>query len=506
MVRGSLSAAVVLSALMAAPAAMGQQANLRFALADDADALDPHLNRSAVGVAILVAMCDRLVWLDNELNFQPELATDWSWSADNKTLRMNLRRDVKFHDNTPFNAEAVKYNLERAMTLPETQRRDDTAAIDRVAVVSEYTVDIHLKAPNAAQLAKFAERIGMMMSPTAARAAGTNFARNPVCAGPFKFVERVAQDRVVVERFADYWDKANIHLDRVTFRIIPDGTVRLANLQAGDVDVIMRLDPSDATAVERNNRLKLVPIDTLNYESLVINVANTPRGNHPMGRDVRVREAFELALDRKAIVDVAFAGRYVAGNQFVAPGTPYYNPANPMPARNVARARQLLREAGHTAPVPFEILVPNRPLSVRVAEMIQAMTNEAGFDTKLRVVEFATTLNMTDAGDFQAWGPIGPQNANDPDAVTFMSLHTIGSRNVGKYSSPAMDKLMELTRTETDPAKRRIAFQQAAAEMAKDRSLIYLYHQRPLFATNVRVQNIRAAGDGYMLFKGMRMN
>jgi peptide/nickel transport system substrate-binding protein len=237
----------------------------------------------------------------------------------------------------------------------------------------------------------------------------------------------------------------------------------------------------------------------------VINVAQTARGNHPMGRDPRVREAFDLALDRQVIVDVAFAGRFVAGNQFVVQSSPYYSASMPMPKRDVAKAKQILREAGYTQPVPFEITVPNRPTTVRAAEVIQAMTNEAGFDTKLKVVEFATSLNLTDAGDFQAWGPIGPLTANDPDAVTYMSLHTSGSRNVGKYSNPEMDRLMEATRLESDPEKRKAIFQQAAALAAQDRAVLYLYHPRFLFAHATRVSGFAPIGDGYVFLRGIKL-
>ena len=492
-----------LAGAMTDPAAA--QTNLRVGLSEDPDALDPHLNRSAVGVSVMISLCDSLLTQDSQLNFRPMLATEWAWADSNRTLNLTLRRNVTFHDGTPFNAEAVKANIERAMTLPESQRRDDAAAIDRVEVTGEYTVAIRLKSAFAPLLAKLAERLGMMMSPRALREAGANFARNPVCSGPFRFVERVAQDRIVIERYPGYWDAGNFHIDRVTYRVIPDGTVRLANLQAGGLDIIERVEPTDAAQVTGNQRLRLQPVDTIGYLSLVINMANTARGNHPMGRDPRVREAFDLALDRAAIVQVAFEGRYPAGNQPVVPGSPYYNPQIPIQPRNLERARAILREAGYTQPIPFEITVPNQPSAVRVAEIIQAMTNEAGFNTQLKVVEFATSLNLTDAGDFQAWGPIGPLFANDPDAVTYMSLHSTGSRNVGKYSSPEMDRLMEATRTESDPDRRRALFHQVAQLIARDRAVIYLYHPRFLFAMSSRVTGFEPLSDALFLLRGVRL-
>ena len=497
--------ALALATSLLATSALAQQTNLRIGLADDPDALDPHLNRSFIGVSVMISLCDRLIAQDANFNFIPQLATAWTWSPDNLTLTLTLRQGVTFHDGTPFNAAAVKYNLDRAMTLAESQRKDDAASIAGVEVVNPTTVAVKLKTPFSPLLSKFADRLGMMMSPKAAQESGTNFARNPVCAGPYKFVERVAQDRIVFDKYAGYWDSAAFPIDRITYRIIPDGTVRLANLQSGGLDIAERLDPTDAEQVQANPRLKLLPVDTIGYQSLVINVANTPRGNHPMGRDARVREAFDLALDRKTMVEVAFGGRYIAGNQFVAPGSVYYNNDLPIPPRNLERAKQILKEAGYTQPVPFEITVPNRPAIVRVAEIIKAMTDEAGFDTKLKVVEFATSLNLTDAGDFQAWGPIGPLTANDPDAVTYMSLHTTGSRNVGKYSSADMDRIMDATRTESNPDKRRQLFLDAAKVIAKDRTVIYLFHQRFLFAQTQRVSGFAPIGDGFLLVRGTKL-
>ena len=503
MLRPLLKASVIALALAVTSAASAQDVHLRFGLADDADALDPHLNRTSAAETILNALCGRLIYLDRNMQFQPGLATEWIWSDNGRTLTLTIRNGVVFHDGTPVNAEAVKYNIDRAINLPGSGRRADLTAIDNIEVNGNKVV-IRLKEASAPLLAKFAERTGSIISPKAAEAAGTNFGRNPVCSGPFKFVERVAQDRVVVDQFPDYWNKAQYFIDRITFRVIPDDTVRLANLQSGDLDIIERLSPSDAATVEKSAQLRVLAADVLNYQSIVVNLGNKKVDN-PMGSDPRVREAFELALDRQAINDVAFMGRYIAGNQPVAPTSPYYDPSLPLRPRDPAKAKQILKDAGYTQPVPFELLVPNRPLAVRVAEMMQAMEAEIGIDMKLKVVEFATTLSMTESGNFQAWGPIGPQNANDPDAVTYMSLHSSGNRNVGKYANPEVDRLANLTRTETDPDRRRKAYQDLAHAISQDRAVIYLYHQRPLFALNKKVTDVDVSGDGYLIFRNMKL-
>ena len=479
-----------------------QAAELRYGLPDDPDTLDPHLNRSAAGIAVLTAICERLLVSGEGLKVEPGLAQSWEWSDDGMTLTLKLTPDVQFHDGTPFNAAAVKYNLDRAMTFPTSQRKDDIGSIAEVSVVDDLTVAIRMKTQDVSILAKLAEKAGFIIAPSAAEAAGENYGASPVCTGPFKFVERVAQDRIVVDKWPEHRNADAYKLDRITFRIVPDDAIRLTNLQAGDIDLMERLDPSLADQVQADSALQVLAFDTLNYQSLVLNMRGAA-AEMPMSKDIRVREAFDLAIDRQAIVDVAFAGRYVAGNQFVPPSNPYYSKASPIVPRDAEKAKQILADAGYTSPVPFTILVPNRPLAVRVAEMLQAMTTEAGFDTKLNVVDFATTLNLTDAGNFEAWGPIGVTNANDPDAAFYVALHSTGNRNVGKYKNEAMDELVSRSRTELDPEKRTEIIHQIGDIIVKDKTVIYLYHVRPLFAARSNVSGVHATGDGFVLFDGI---
>lgn len=477
-------------------------AELRYALPDDPDTLDPHLNRSAAGIAVITAVCERLLVSGEGLKVMPGLAQSWEWSPDGMVLTLKLTPNVKFHDGTPFNAAAVKYNLDRARTIPGSQRKDDVGTIAEVTPIDDLTVAIKLKSPDVSVLAKLAEKAGFIISPTAAEAEGDKFGSKPVCTGPYIFTERVAQDRIVVDKWADYRNADAYKVDRITFRIVPDDAIRLVNLQAGDIDLMDRLDPSAAAQVESDSALQLIQLDTLNYQSLVLNMRGAA-AELPMSKDVRVREAFDLAIDRQAIVDVAFAGRYVAGNQFVPPSNPYYSLASPVVPRDVEKAKKILVDAGYNSPVPFTLLVPNRPLAVRVAEMLQAMTNEAGFDTKLNVVDFATTLNLTDQGNFEAWGPIGVTNANDPDAAFYVALHSNGNRNVGKYNNPEMDKLADASRREIDLQKRIEIVHKIGDLIVKDKALIYLYHVRPLLAARSNVHGIHATGDGFLLFDGV---
>ncbi len=232
-------------------------ADLRIALNSDADMLDPDQSRTFVGRIVYASLCDKFIDITPELKMIPQLATSWSWSDDGKTLTMELRKGVTFHDGEPFNAEAVAYNIKRSMTLPESKRKFEFTPVESTEVTGEYEIKFHLKNPDATLMAQLADRGGIMISPKAAEAKGTNFAANPVYSDPFKFKERVAQDRIVLTKFDKYWNADQIHFDSVTLLPILDTTVRLANLRSGDIDMLERLAATDIASTKADSKLKV---------------------------------------------------------------------------------------------------------------------------------------------------------------------------------------------------------------------------------------------------------
>src|SRR5215470_18373540 len=232
------------------------QSNLRIGLAEDPDVLDPSLGRTYVGRIVFASICDKLFDIDAKMNIVPQLALSHETSADGKTVTIKLRPGVKFHDGEAFDAAAAKYSLDRHLNLKGSFRKTDIGSVESVEVVDPLTIALHLKAPFSPLLAQLTDRAGMMVSPKAAEAAGDKFGLHPVCAGPYKFVERVQQDRIVVERFADYWNKDRTFIDRITYLPIVDGTVRLANLRSGGLDLIERVLATDIKSVRDNPRLR----------------------------------------------------------------------------------------------------------------------------------------------------------------------------------------------------------------------------------------------------------
>lgn len=494
----------LLALALLASAAIAQAQTLRIGLAEDPDALDPTLARSFVGRVVFAGLCDKLFDIDEKLNIIPQLATSYSWSADGKALTMKLRQGVTFHDGEKFDAAAVKYNIERHKTLPGSNRRGELAPVTSVDVIDPSTVRLNLSAPFAPLLAQLTDRAGMMVSPKAAQAEGEKFAAHPVCSGPYKFVERVPQDRIVLERYANYWNKDAIHFDKVIYTPIPDATVRLANLRSGQLDFIERVAPSDMEKIRAEKKLKTASITEIGYQGITINVGKSDKAKaSPLGRDPRVREAFELSLDRQGLVQVVMDNEAIVGNQWVPPNNPWYAKNVPIPKRDIARAKQLLKEAGVPNP-SFTLLTTTASDAQRIALVVQAMAREAGFDIKIQTSEFATSLNMADKGDFEAY-VLAWSGRPDPDGNLYSFDVCKQPLNYAGYCDAQTDKLIDESRQARDPAQRKKIFEQVAARVLKDRPIVYLYHRKWLWAFNPKLTGVREVPDGLLRLQGLKM-
>ncbi len=494
---------VAFAALLAAAPAVSQT-TLRIGLAEDPDNLDPTTAGSYVGRIVLATLCDKLFDIDEGLKVIPQLALSHETSADGKTVTIKLRPNVKFHDGEPFNAEAVKFTLDRHMTMQGSFRKAELQQIDSVEVADPLTVKLNLKAPFSPLIAQLTDRSGMMVSPKAVKDAGDKFVNKPICAGPYKFVERVAQDRIVVERFADYWDKGRIHIDRVIYRPIQDSTIRLANLRSGDLDIIERLLATDIPTVRGDAKLKLVARVGLGYTGLTFNLGNGDRAKNPIGQNAKVRQALDWAIDREAINKVVFNGEFTVGNQWSSPKNPYYIEKVPVPKRDVAKAKALLKEAGVTTPLKLEVMVPNGPDTKQVAELIQSMAAEAGFELTLRVTEFATSLAEGQKGNFQIY-LIGWSGRTDPDQNVINHLGCNTPFNWGKYCDEKTQAALTEARTFSEPAKRKAGYEKALAQIEADKPLIYLYHDARLFAHTAKLEGYRQPADGLIRLQDMKL-
>src|ERR1700759_3174424 len=311
-------AAAMTALLLSFQAGAFAQTTLRIGLAEDPDILDPTMARTYVGRIVFASFCDKLFDIDEKLNIVPQLALSYSTSDDGKEVTIKLRPGVKFQDGEPFDAEAAKFSLERHQTMQGSFRKPELASLDHVEVVDPLTVKLVLKSPFSPLIAQLTDRAGMMMSPKAAKAEGDKFGLHPVCAGPYKFVERVQQDRIVFEKFADYWNKDNVFIDKIVFLPIVDATVRLANLKSGGLDLIERVLATDIKDVRADPKLKLTTAIELGYLGLTINIAND-KSKGALSQSEKVRQALDLSIDREALNQVVFNGEVTPGNQWGSP-------------------------------------------------------------------------------------------------------------------------------------------------------------------------------------------
>jgi peptide/nickel transport system substrate-binding protein len=496
-------AATAVALLVSLSAGALAQTTLRIGLAEDPDMLDPTLGRTYVGRIVFAAFCDKLFDIDEKLNIVPQLALSHETSADGKEMTIKLRPGVKFHDGEPFDAEAAKYSLERHLTFPTSFRKPELATVDHVDVVDPLTIKLVLKTPYSPLIAQLTDRAGMMVSPKAAKEAGDKFGLKPVCAGPYKFVERVQQDRIVFEKFADYWNKDNVFIDKVVLLPIVDATVRLANLKSGGLDLIERVLATDIKTVQADPKLKLATAPDLGYLGLTINI-NNDKSKGPLGQSEKVRQALDLSIDREAVNQVVFNGEFTPGNQWVSPAHPYYQKAFPVRGRDIAKAKALLKESGASLPVSIDYMVPKGAENEAVAQVIQSMAAEAGFDLKIRVIEFATSFKQAQAGEFQVF-QINWSGRIDPDGNSYIFLHTKAPQNDGGYSNAEADKLMEDARLVTDPAQRKALYEKMTKIVLNDEPLIYLYHRKLLIAHTTKLEGYKQMPDGLVRVIGLKL-
>jgi peptide/nickel transport system substrate-binding protein len=495
-------AATTAALLLTLGAGVQAQTTLRVGLAEDPDVLDPTLARTYVGRIVFSALCDKLFDIDEKLNIVPQLALSHETSADGKEVMIKLRPGVKFHDGEPLDAEAAKFSLDRHLTMQGSFRKPELAALDHVDVVDPLTIKLVLKRPFSPLITQLTDRAGMMVSPRAAKEAGDKFGQHPVCAGPYKFVERVQQDRMVFEKFADYWNKDNVFIDRVVFLPIVDATVRLANLKSGGLDLIERLLATDIKDVRADKRLKLATALELGYMGLTVNTGND-KNKGPLSQSEKVRQALDLSIDREALNQVVFNGEFTPGNQWISPEHPYYQKSFPIQPRDVAKAKALLKESGATLPVSVDFMVPKGAENEAVAQVIQSMAAEAGFDLKIRLLEWATSLNQAQAGEYQLF-LLGWSGRIDPDGNSYIFLHTKAPQNEAFYSNPEADKVLEEARLVTDPAQRKAIYEKLTKMALNDDPIIYLYHRKLLVAHTAKLDGYRQISDGLVRVVGLK--
>ncbi|MFL5280876.1 MAG: ABC transporter substrate-binding protein [Rhodopila sp.] len=325
---------------------------------------------------------------------------------------------------------------------------------------------------------------------------------HPVCTGPFQFTERVAQDRIVLDRYKAYWNAATIHFDRVIYQPMTDTTVQTANLHTGAIDIAERVLPTDVAEIKGDSKLRIVTSPSLGYVGITVNGGNGDQAKSPIGQSTLLRQAFEAAIDRKAAMEVVFNGMYTPTVQAVTSSSPFYLPNMEPPPRDVAKAKALIKQTGVATPVPVTMMVPNTPDQAQLAEVIQSMVAEAGFDLKIQLVEFASSLQAANRGEFQTY-LIGWSGRTDPDGNLYSFLKTGGGQNDGHYSNATVDAGLEAARSSLDQAAQIAAYTKVMQQERQDLPIIYLYSPVNIVGMQAKISGFRPIPDGMIRLQGL---
>jgi peptide/nickel transport system substrate-binding protein len=501
-------------AVLAAGAAFAQK-TLTIVRPSDPVALDPHLETTAPGSWVYTQILEPLITVNQDMEIVGRLATSWEF-IDPSRLRFTLRQGVTFHDGTPFNADAVKYTWDRAISSdPPGRWRSLASAVVGAEVVDEYTVDIVASQPFGPLELVAAMPYTAIVSPTAVEAVGSDaFTRAPVGTGPFKFVEWRANDRIVLEANDDYW-RGRPALDQVIFRTVPEEGARMLSLRTGEADMVLLPTPSDLPALEADPDFIVEGAPGVGIFYLAFNL------DRPNVADVRVRQAIAHAIDRELIVEAILEGGGVLAKSVI--GEPVFGfkdmelleryPYDP------ERARALLGEAGYTQGsdgfmrdaagnvLTLEALPSNgRSLKDReIAEALQEFLRQVGIAVELDFFEWATTFTLMRGAtlDYDLNSFTWFTTTADADYTMYSNYVSTevppASWNRWRYANPQVDEWLKAARASLDPAERAELYGQVQDQLAIDLPAIPLYGSYEVAVLSADVTGFVAHPIQYLL-------
>ncbi len=472
--------------------------------------IDPHINASAELGIPLTSVYDTLVVQDTDSRaFLPSLATDWQISPDGLTYTFNLRRDVRFHDGTPFNAQAVVANI-NYITNPENHSQKAIfmlGPLDSVEAIGEYTVAFHLQQPFAPLLDSLSQVYLGMASPQALKTYGpTDYQFNQVGSGPYRLVEYIPNDRLILERNPDYaWAPPVVRaeqaaIERVEFRFYEDPATRALALERGEVDVIGEIPPQDAARLEGEGgfRLLAVPIPGQPMQ-FFFNLRRSPTD------DLLVRQALLQALDRQQLVRVLF-GSYspVANGPLSSDLLPAFDQV-PL-GYNPQRAGELLDQAGWRLeegvrrkdgqPLSLLIISPPWGSNPEAAQLMEAAWEPLGIQVHVQVAPgFGPLREAQAAGQYHLIGL--NVFGTDPDLLRSF-YHSQGFYNWSGFSDPQVDAwLEEAAGLSLDPQARAARYAQISRRLMDQAVIVPLREYVNLVAARADVQDLHFSAQGW---------
>jgi peptide/nickel transport system substrate-binding protein len=440
-------------ALFAGPAsAQKQGGSITVGLELDIPGFDP-LKVGVFDTAALTAasaIFDTLTYLDDKGEAQPKLAVSWTHSDDYKTWTFKLRPGVKFHDGTPYNAEASKANFDRQKD-PANKCRCAfyIAAITSVEAPDELTLVYNLKDPavNFPALQSYSNQNAAVQSPTAWKTKGDDYNRNPVGTGPYILKSWTAGDRMVLEKNLDYWDKDKVFLDRIVLKPLPDAQSRFASLQSGEADLVWD-DEYDADNIQKAQKDPKLAVHTYVGSGAAVYAFNTKT---PPFDDIRVRQALVMAIDRKKMSQAVTNGLSRPTTNPYGDGSWVKCKDDGALPNDIEKAKALLKDYGK--PVEFKMLVTATPRGRNVGQVLQQFWKNVGANMEIEQVEQTAIVPRAFMRQFQLT-PWRIVDLADPDPQMYANFHTGSPVALANYSDPELDRLLEHARVTADTGSR----------------------------------------------------
>ncbi|MDJ0961767.1 MAG: ABC transporter substrate-binding protein [Acidimicrobiia bacterium] len=463
------------------------------------DRFDPHLTSAYASFQVLENVYDTLVQPGADLQMEPALAESWTISTDNLTWTFKMREGVKWHNGRDFVAEDVAYSFNRILD-PDVGAANAWrfGSVESVTAVDDMTLEIKLNRPTPNLLVSIGGFKGMSIIPKEIVDDGT-IDTFPIGTGPFKFVSFSPGDGVVLERNDDYWREGLPYLDGVQFVAIPDPTVKLTNLQTGEVHWVDSVPPEQIESLESDSGVVVDRASGGDYHYFALNQNREPFD------DVNVRRAIAMAIDRDEITLAAQFGAATANQAAIPQGNFWYEAIAPFATSDTAQAQQLLADAG-VEDLTIEFLVTSDfPETVTQAQVISAQLADIGVTVEIRDVDFTTWLADEAEGNFDAFMLSWIGNI-DPDDFYYAQHHSTGGFNFQGYANPEVDSLLDAARVETDQGARKALYDQAAALIINDASYIYLYNPDNISAWLPDVTGYAVRGDNAVRFEETQLN
>jgi peptide/nickel transport system substrate-binding protein len=463
---------------------------LNAAIGGEPDQLDPHKTSAYYSFEVLENVYDTLVEPDANLEVQPSLATRWTTSKDQLTWTFTIRDGVKFSDGKPLTAKDIAYSYNRIID-GKLNSSYKFAATKSIKAPDPHTLVITQTSPTPNLLASLGGFKGMGIVEKANVDSGA-IKNNPIGSGPFKVAKWTHGDSIQLVRNDNYWGKKPA-LDGVTFTFVKDPTVALENLQGGEVQWTDNLPPQQISSLKQSSDIKVGTAPSSDYWYLATNEKRKPFD------DVDVRRAIAFAIDRNAIVKAAKFGNATVNETAIPKSSAWYYDYAPY-TRDVTKARQLLDRAGvHN--LTMDLMVTSEyPETVTAAQVMADELKDVGITVKIRDLDFATWLDEEGKGNFDMF-MLGWLGNIDPDEFYYAQQHSKGTFNFQGYSNPQVDKLLDKGKTETDQAKRKQIYDQAAKLIVDDASYIYLYNPDVADAWTPNVQGFTPRADRAVRFR-----